>query len=220
MLGRASVRFRPGSRWSVSLIFVIGAVLVTLAAPAPRAGPHSEPQRPEPYVLRWYDPQNPQPFERRTEVGLLYAPAVLAALVARQPAEAVAPRIAEAIRGGTPIVVMWEFGRTASDAPGPQRPYSVRIMGRRPGETGWIAPLWIQQDAAGLQELDAHIMADIPRPGSGAGIGVMAAFPHDAFAYGRYVSIESTPVGTEFGPNISHARYGVIDQPLLHALAR
>jgi hypothetical protein len=195
------------------------ALLVTVTA-APTAGTAPGPHGPEPYVLLWPDThQSPRPVERRTEVGLVYAPDVLATLVARRSQDAVAPRILEAIRERTPIVVMWEFP-TAPAEPQAQRPYRVRIAERAQEEASALAPLWIQQDAAGLQELDSRLSTEIVRPGSGVGVGAMAAFPREAFVPGRLVHLESQRTRSEHGLWSRHRRYGAIEPPLVQALAR
>jgi hypothetical protein len=201
-----------------ALAVTVGAaapVVTVLAAPVAASAPG---QNAEPYVLLWPDSRAERPLERRTEVGLVYTPEVLAALTARHPVEALAPRIIQAIREGTPIVVLWEFPTGKYDVPA-QRPYEVRIA--EPGqEVNAIPPVWIQQDAAGLEDLDLRISAEAVRPGSGVGVAVMAAFPRDAFGPGRIVYLVSHRVKTEHGTWIRHARYGAIEPPLVRAIVR
>jgi hypothetical protein len=203
-----------------ALAVTAAAALVAIVPVTSIAGASAD-QNAEAYVLRWPDsPANPRPLERRTEVGLVYTPEVLAALSARHPADAVRPRIAQAIREGTPIVVMWEFPDGPHDTPAAQRPYDMRIAERVQDRMSWTPPLWIQQNAAGLEELDSRISAQVERPGSGVGVAVMAAFPRDAFVPGRFVYLVSQRTPSEIGTFWSAARYGAIEPPLVHALAR
>lgn len=193
---------------SVFLLALTAGLLVIVPAivpAAPFAGPPAD-QRTEPYVLLWPDsPENPRPVERRTEVGLVYTPEVLSALTARRPADAVPPRIVHAIRDGTPIVVMWEFPEGPPDLSRPQRPYHVEINDRSQHMARWmgVQPLWIQQDARELQQIDARAAAHE--------VGVMAAFPRDAFVRGHLVFFHSHPVQTEYGSMTRSQRWGAIE---------
>lgn len=185
-----------------SFLLALTAGLLVIVPAAPFAG-H---QRTEPYVLLWPDsPENPRPVERRTEVGLVYTPEVLSALAARRPADAVPPRIVHAIRDGTPIVVMWEFPEGPADRPRPHRPYHVEINERSQHMARWmgVQPLWIQQDARELQQIDARAAAHE--------VGVMAAFPGDAFVRGHLIFFHSHPVQTEYGSMTSSQRWGAIE---------
>jgi hypothetical protein len=205
MIGKASARSRSSvCRRSVLLPALLGTLLVT--ATAPFAGSSEEP-RPGPYVLLWPDsPENPRPRERRTEVGLVYSPEALRALVSRRSADTVPSRIADAIRAGTPIVVMWDFPEGPHhDAARPGRPYHVEINDRDRHMAWWqgVQPLWIQQDARELQQIDARAAA-YP-------VGVMAAFPREAFLAGRLVCFHSHPMRTEHGSITRSQRWGAIE---------
>jgi hypothetical protein len=152
-------------------------------------------------------------------LGLVYTPDVLSALAARHPADAVPPRIAEAIGRRTPIVVMWEFLRVPHRSE-PQRPYQLRILEQWHDRQRPHLPLWTQQDAAGLQELDPRLAAPVDGPVRGAGVAVMAAFPLDAFVPGRIVHLQSQSIQMDNGMWTSANVYAGIDAPLLNALTR
>jgi hypothetical protein len=125
----------------------------------------------EPYVLR----------AGRTEIGVVYMPELLAEL-AQNASGAVASRITDAIRDNTPIVVMWRMPLPAPETI-TTAPYKMAIVERNgdPVNPDRIEPLWIQQDASGIAQLDSRISADK--------VAAVAAFPRSAFVHGRYVFI-------------------------------
>jgi hypothetical protein len=132
-----------------------------------------------PQVIYW--PRSPnQPLN---PVGLLYTPELLGEK-ARNASAPVSARIREAISKQTPIVVMWTI-------PGPQpesiqRLFSTVIVEDGPGGgDSWsprrIEPLWVQQDAEDLRQIDPETPFKT--------VGVMAAFPRSAFVAGRLITI-------------------------------
>jgi hypothetical protein len=142
-----------------------------------------------PQVINW--PQRPTP------VGLLYTPEVLSALAAESP-QLVSPRIYEAIREQTPIVVLWTFPASANSEPLP-RPFSTVIVDERGHSFGGpaggqgvrIEPLWVDQHADDLRKLD--------RRTEFSEVGVMAAYPRVAFVLGRIVTIYRKELGRNGG---------------------
>lgn len=127
----------------------------------------------------------------RKPVGLLYTPVTLAKLAAGQPADAIPQRIADAIRDQTPIVVMWSLPHSFTDRDPDRpvsypRPYKVSIVEQRNDPSGpyRIDPIWIQQEATEIRQLDKHTTFEE--------VGAVAAFPRTAFVRGREVFITST----------------------------
>jgi hypothetical protein len=126
----------------------------------------------------------------RKPVGLLYSPATLAKLAAGQPADAIPQRIADAIRDQTPIVVMWSLPQSFTDRDPDRpvsypRPYKLAIVdqGNDPSGPSRIDPIWIQQEATEIRQLDKHTPFEE--------VGAMAAFSRTAFVRGREVFISS-----------------------------
>jgi hypothetical protein len=147
----------------------VGAERDSAAAPAPE--------------VIWY-PQNTRAGTRGTPVGLLYTPDTLAALVARQPPGRVSPRLTEAVRQRTPIVLMWSIPPSTDFGEAP-RPFKVAITDPHQSPSSasphQIEPLWFDQDAADLLRID--------RNARGHEVGVIAAFPLTAFLPQRNIFI-------------------------------
>jgi hypothetical protein len=128
----------------------------------------------------------------RTAVGLLYTPDTLAALVAGRNGQRASPRIREAVRLRTPIVLMWSIPPAVDLGPAP-RPFKVAITeshsGPAPNSPYQIEPAWVDEDASDLIQLD--------RAAGVQETGAIAAFPLDAFVPGRRLFIYSEEPYTE-----------------------
>jgi hypothetical protein len=131
------------------------------------------------------------PHRSGKPAGLLYTPELLARLAAGKPAGSVPARIARAIEEHTPVVVMWTLdpslmrGDDPHRPPSYPRPYKMAIVpaGQTPLGQHRIDPVWIEQDASVIRELDTQTAFD--------GVGAVAAFPADAFVRGRLVFLYS-----------------------------
>lgn len=128
-----------------------------------------------PQVIYWI---GAGPAELKTEIGLLYTPEVLAALARRSPS-VVSERVNDAIRQQTAIVLLWTIPPIGGEPPVP-RPFSAVIVERG----GYSAvprtePLWIQQHAKDIRQLDPQ------RPFQE--VGGMAGFNRSAFVPGHFV---------------------------------
>jgi hypothetical protein len=131
---------------------------------------------PRPEVLYWPSPPN----RPQTAVGLLYTTDLLAEL-ARRSRQPVSVRLSEAITQQTPVVVLWTIPPLPGEDPLP-RPFSAGILLGKSEPPGMpIEPLWVQQDAEDLRQLDPTTTFE--------DVGVMAAFPRAAFVPGRLVRI-------------------------------
>jgi hypothetical protein len=117
--------------------------------------------------------------------GFYYSPQVLAALAAREDA-VVSPRLRTAIKQETPVVVMWNLAMgMMSEA---TRPYKLAVLesaGLYGSDPTGVQPLWIDQQAADLAQLDDRL--------THKDIGAVAAFAREAFAPGRWVYLYSGP---------------------------
>jgi hypothetical protein len=160
-----------------------------------------------PYVIFW--PQAPESRHPPTAVGLLYTPSVLA-VMARESPDSVSPRIDNAIREQTPLVVMWTIPpmATANREPWPRPFSSVIVEGGADsfgspsgGKAVRIEPLWIEQHADDLRRLDHRTRF--------SDVGVMAAYPRSAFVPGRLVTI-FVRVPSEPGTQRGAQRFGLI----------
>ena len=151
-------------------------------------------------------PPGPIPINAaNAPVGWIYAVETLEGLIARRP-EATSPRIAEAVRNRTPIVVMWTIPPSPQFGPAP-RPYRVSILDfaaneQAYGNPSWSEPVWILQNAEELARLDSGTEFQE--------VGAMAAFPLEAFAAGRKVVIHSDSQ-TADGKTVHHSRVGLFD---------
>jgi hypothetical protein len=120
----------------------------------------------------------------RTPIGLVYTPELLRALINDRQPGSLDPRIVEAVRQQTPLVVMW-----AAPAPMPPEiptppPPSIGITDRgNPASPVRFEPLWVQHDANNLALLDERVRA--------SEVGALAAFVRAAFAPGREVCLYS-----------------------------
>ena len=152
----------------------------------------------------------PQPADNRsppTLVGLLYTPEVLAVLAADSSAS-VSARIDRAIREQTPIVVLWTMPPPANSEPWP-RPFSTVIIDSpgdsfafpSPGQGVRIEPLWVEQHADDLRQLD--------RRTEFVEVGIMAGYPRSAFVPGRLVTIYRR-LPRELGRGTGVQRFGLI----------
>jgi hypothetical protein len=153
----------------------------------------------EPLVLYWPTKHG----DARQNVGLLYTPELLANLIATQALETAPALIRNAVRQQTPIVVMWTIPPMADSPPWP-RPFSAAVVedGDSVGGKLRIEPLWTQQHADELRQLDTHT--------SFQDVGVMAAFPRSAFIPGRVVVIYLR-LPSEPGRYRGVQRFGLID---------
>ena len=135
-------------------------------------------------------PSEPRPCPLKIQAdgptwGLYYPPQVLAALAAREDA-VVSPRLRSAIRQETPVVVMWNLAM--GDLSAASRPYKLAVLesaGLIAPDSMRVEPLWIDQQAADLAQLDDRLTHE--------DIGAVAAFPREAFAPGRWVYLYSGP---------------------------
>jgi hypothetical protein len=163
--------------------------LILLRLFVPQVGTLAEPGQTKseaaPYAILWpHPPNHPRPH---TPVGLLYTPEILAVMAEESPS-AISARIATAIREQTPIVVLWTIPPTANSEPWP-RPFSTVIVDGRGDSFGYpnpgmgvrIEPLWVEQHADDLRQLDRRTPF--------LDVGVMAAYPRAAFVSGRLVTI-------------------------------
>jgi hypothetical protein len=131
---------------------------------------------PAPYAIRASDPQ-------RTAVGLVYTPEVLAALIGDRAPASVDPRIAEAVRQQTPIVVMWGAPTPMPpEIPTPPRPATILISDfTNPSSPVRFEPLWLDHDAKLLSVFDERVRASEVR--------AVGAFVRAAFAPGRDICL-------------------------------
>ncbi len=155
---------------------ILAAVLTAIIGQAASSVP-----APAPYVLKM------EP--RGMSFGLLYTPEMLAALVADKSADAVPARIADAIRNGDAIVVMWTWSPNPPTPGLSPRPYKIAVVNhnpaidvRDPGYAPWniperIEPKWIVQDAADLTQIDPRVAR--------RNVAAVAAFPRAVFVPGR-----------------------------------
>jgi hypothetical protein len=131
--------------------------------------------------------------------GFYYSPEVLAALAAREDA-VVSPRLRSAIRQETPVVVMWNLAIGVLSAA--SRPYKLGVL-ESPGlvapDSMRVEPLWIDQQAADLAQLDDRLTHE--------DIGAVAAFPREAFAPDRWVYLYSGPQVNEDGSRKVYQRW-------------
>ena len=141
----------------------------------------------------------------RTPIGLVYTPELLGALINDRQPRSLDPRIAEAVRLQTPLVVMW-----AAPAPMPPEiptppPPSIVITDRgNSASPVRFEPLWLQHDANQLALLDERV-----RPNQ---VGALAAFVRAAFAPGREVCLYSDyPPDYEKQVSRSLRRCGVME---------
>ena len=170
---------------------VPAAVLTAVIGQAASSAP-----APAPYVLKM-EPRG-MPF------GLFYTPETLAALVVDKSPNAVPARIADAIRNGDAIVVMWTI-RENPPTPGlSRRPYKIAVANDDPSINVWTAgspwnipdriePKWIVQDAADLAQIDSRKWF--------SDVGAMAAFPREVFVPGRRLYLW---LGPEQQPDMSY----------------
>jgi hypothetical protein len=120
----------------------------------------------------------------RTPIGLVYTPELLGALINNRQPESIDPRIAEAVRQQTPIVVMWAApAPMPPEIPTPPPPNIVITDRGNPASPVRFEPLWLQHDANQLALLDERV-----RPSE---VGALAAFVRAAFAPGREVCLYS-----------------------------
>ena len=174
-LGGRFVNIRCGRKRLLWVLTLMAAGLVSWAASRPATVEQAQ-NPPGPYTLR-------TDGQQRTAIGLVYTPELLAALVARQPTESLNPRIADAVRQQTPIVVMWSVPIPPEVGPAPP-PYKISIVERGdPTDQNGIEPVRIQQDATVLAQLDSRV-----RPNE---VGAMAAFARAAFVPGRWICLYS-----------------------------
>jgi hypothetical protein len=171
------------SRWTTPLagLEVIMRVILAAVLTAVIGQAASSSSTRAPYVLRM------EP--RGMSFGLLYTPEMLAAVVADKSPDAVPARIADAIRNGDAIVVMWTWSPNPPPAGLSPRPYKIAVVKDNPAMdvTGpaydpWnvpdrIEPKWIVQDAADLAQLDPRLER--------RDVAAMAAFPRAVFVPGR-----------------------------------
>ena len=153
-----------------------------------------------PRVIYWF---GAGPAERKhpTEVGLLYTPEVLAALARSSPAF-VSERINDAIRHQTAIVVLWTIPPIAGEPPVP-RPFSAVIVEH--GDYGSVPrtePLWIEQHADDIRQLDPQRRFQE--------VGVMAGFERSAFVAGHSIIIYRQLPPSELGASRYTQRFGRI----------
>jgi hypothetical protein len=173
-------------------------VLVALSAlvvpPVTSAGQSTDDATP--YVVR-------ADHRSRKPLGLLYTPEILARLVEGGPAGSVPKRISDAISQQTPIVVMWSlppslFDRDEDRPASYPRPYRISIVeaGKDPRAIDRLDPVWIQQDALELQQLDTQTNFE--------DVGAVAAFPRAAFVPGRQVFIYTPQYVNRNKRHVSH----------------
>jgi hypothetical protein len=141
----------------------------------------------------------------RTPIGLVYTPELLAALIGDRPPGSIDPRVAEAVRQQTPIVVMWAApGPLPPEIPIPPPPSIVITDRGNPKNPVRFEPLWLQHDANLLALLDERV-----RPSQ---VGALAAFVRAAFAPGREVCLYSDyPPDYEKKVSRSLRRCGVME---------
>ena len=129
------------------------------------------------------------PGDRQTVYGFLYTPEILDSLLRQEIATSPSERLARAAKFETPIVVMWSIPNSVDVDP-VGRPYRMAIVEpsvglefavRHPLQR--IEPLWIDQQATDLGELDRRVRRD--------DVGAMAAFPRSAFIPGRRICLYS-----------------------------
>ena len=183
---------------------VLGLLLGAIVAQVDTTG-----QRPRldarPQAIFW--PQRPDNPSPPTPVGLLYTPEALAVLAANSPG-AVSARIEQAIREQTPIVVLWTIPPHANSEPWP-RPFATVIVDGGGDSFGFpstgqgvrIEPLWVEQHANDLRQLD-HLTEFVE-------VGVMAGYPRSAFVPGRLVTVYRRLPG-ELGRGTGVQRFGLI----------
>jgi hypothetical protein len=181
---------------------LLSALFAILVSPAP-----SSPSDLVPFVLK--AESQGMPF------GLLYTPEVLAALVANKPPDTIPRRVAEAIRNGDAIVVMWALplpppvGTSLSP-----RPYKIAAVNFNPAisigtaETPWniperIEPKWIEQDAGDLAQIDMR--------NEFRDVGAMAAFPREVFMPGRRLYLWQGPETQADTSRVGQSRWAVIE---------
>jgi len=164
----------------ISLAGVLVSAVSSLIAPSSTAMIRQKHADASPFVISLTD----QIGKAAVPVGLVYTPETLHRLVARHTGATVSARITEAIRRRTPIVVMWSFPRRGENFSWP-RPFHVAIVEQGGDVVGpRIDPLWTAQDADELRGLDsATHFSDV---------GVMAAFPAEAFIPGRWIVLYSS----------------------------
>jgi hypothetical protein len=157
----------------------------------------------KPQVLRVLHPS-------RTPVGLLYTPETLAQLAETRPSESVPQRIVEAIRQETPIVVMWSLPdsltqRDDERPPSYPRPYKLAIVepGGDPTGPDRIEPIWIEQEASVIQQLDAHTAFQE--------VGAVASFPRGALVPGRELFIYTSEYLNQRKQLVGHRISAVIE---------
>ena len=112
--------------------------------------------------------------------GLLYRPELLSALIAGRPRDAVPERILQAVENQTPILVMWTI------PPGPAREEAIGAFHARIWDTtsgNSVRPMWEIQDASDLRLIDPQA--------SFQQVGIVAAFPRNAFQAGRVAVISA-----------------------------
>lgn len=90
------------------------------------------------------------------------------------------PKVAEAVRARTPIVVMWStpVSDGASANPSPWKITIVEANGD-PVNTDTIEPLWIEWSARVLAQFDQRLAR--------RDVAAIAVFPREAFVLGRVV---------------------------------
>lgn len=175
---------------------VLGTLGIQSKPPSLAGSPAIAPQ-----VIYWF---GAGPAERKnpTEVGLLYTPEVLAALARTSPAF-VSQRVNDAIRQQTAIVVLWTIPPIAGEPPWP-RPFSAVIVER--GDYGAVPrtePLWIEQHAGDIRQLDPQRQLKE--------VGVMAGFDRSAFVPGHAIIIYRRLPPSELGASRATQRFGRID---------
>jgi hypothetical protein len=169
-----TIRTRPNR-----VVWVLTLMAAGLVSGAPSWPTHDEQMR---------NPTDPQSIRaddsHRTVIGLVYSPELLASLGARQASESMNQRIAEAVRQETPIVIMWAVPIPPEVGPDPP-PYKIAIMERGgPEDPNRIEPVWLQQDATALGQLEQ------PRSPDGGGCdcrvsaGCLCARPLDLPVFG------------------------------------
>jgi hypothetical protein len=167
----------------------------------PTSAPQQRSADTRPQEILW--PQAPDSRRPPTPVGLLYTPEVLAALADAAP-QLVSARIDGAIRQQTPIVVLWTIPPTADAKPWP-RPFSTAIVDAGDDSFGGrgvrIEPLWVEQHADDLRQLDARTQF--------ADVGLMAGYARSAFVQGRLVTIYRRLPGAPGQPT-GVQRFGLI----------
>jgi hypothetical protein len=137
--------------------------------------------------------------------GFYYSPQVLAALTAREDA-VVSPRLRRATKQGTPVVVMWNLA--IGDMSAASRPFKLAVLesaGRDGSDPTGVQPLWLDQQAADLVQLDDRLTHE--------DIGAVAAFPREAFALGRWLYLYSGPHRNQDGSRKLYQRWVTIWSP-------